>query len=228
MRNRLRLRWAFWVALAACGVPWAAGKPVVDAPMGVELLKNGGLEEAGPASPPADKKIYWNREKRGGGYYQWPPRFVFYDRLKSGPLAIDRDVSMNGVASMRLTPKLFGDNGFLFSQNVIRPAREGDVFRLRIYVRHSGPLPAYRSLGVRFRLKNNKLKTVTVQPARNFSADGVWKRIELVATAPADTKRIEQAYFKISNTSTLSRCWWDAMSLIKLRRGSPKSGAAGK
>jgi hypothetical protein len=190
-----------------------------DVPLGVELLKNGDLEAPCPDAPPAADKAYWDRAKSEAGHYRWPPGFTFYDRAGSGPVEMDREVSLDGRSSLRLTVKLFGDNGFLFTQPVGLPARQGDTFRLRVYTRHDRPFPAYRSLNVSFRLADNKRANVPFNPPRSFSPVDEWGRIEVEAEAPKDAVALNEVSFKVSNTAMAGRCWWDAMSLIKVRAG---------
>ena len=223
-----RPHWA-WIlgSIALLGAPPPTGagetreKPAraQDVPLGVNLIVNGGLEAPCPTLPPPDKKHFWDPKKRTTGYYRWPPGFTFYDRWKSGPVEIDEAVSLQGKRSFRLSPVLFGNNGFYIAANVRVPVAEGDTFNLSVYVRNRGKFPAYRSLGIQFRMADGKARTVAGHPPRHLDAADKWTRIDLTGDAPKGARWIDRVSFSTSNTPMAGACWWDAMSLVKLRSG---------
>jgi hypothetical protein len=186
-------------------------------PLGVNLLKNGGVEAEAPSAPPAERKVYWNAEKKGGGYFpNWPPGFSFHDREGSGPVELDDAVSLDGRRSVRLTCILFGNNGFYFVQSVEVPAREGDVFHAGVFVRSESEATMYRSLTIQYRLASGKTETVAATFPKLPHGDSPWRALDLTSAAPAGTIAVAGVSFKISNTPMFGRIWWDAMTLRKV------------
>jgi hypothetical protein len=180
-------------------------------PLGVELLANGGLEAGSPAEPPADSQA-------------WPPGYQFFPRRNGGTVVLDREVSIEGRSSMRLDPLLLGDSGFLCSHRAAIPARAGDVFHASIHVRVEGGFECYRSLTIEFQAQSadgSKLERVSVLPPRILPGRGDWRKIELTAAAPPNTRQVSAVAFKVSNTTMFGRCWWDALSLTKLKAQEP-------
>lgn len=185
-----------------------------DVPIGVELLANGGLEMPCPLDPPPDSKTFkhW--------HFLWPPCYNFYPRRNGGNIAIDPEVSLEGSNSLRLDPVFLGDNGFVLAHKASIPARAGDVFHASVYVRVEGGFASYWTLTVNFQIDTGageKTEGVTATPPRVLPGQDEWRKIELTAEAPPNAKGISSVAFKVSNTTVAGRCWWDAMSLRKLR-----------
>ncbi len=206
----------------ACAAGADAPKTPEDVPLGVNLLRNSGVEAEAPALPPAGKKVFWNRERTGGGYFpNWPPDFTYHEREGSGAVELVDDVSLEGRRSVRLTCALFGNNGFYFVQNVNVPARGGDVFHAAVYVRCEVEATMYRSLALQYRMASGKNEQANVTAPRLPEGDSPWKRIELTSVAPAGAVGVAAVSFKVSNTPMHGRVWWDSLTLVKLAAAPP-------
>ena len=210
--------------LLATSLSLAAPSP--DAvPLGVDLLKNGSIEADSPAAPQPDKKVYWNPEKKGGGYFpNWPLAFTFHDREGSGPVELDDAVSLHGRRSVRLTCALFGNNGFYFVQALDIPAREGDVFHAGVFLRSESDATMFRSLTIQYRTASGKTETVAATFPKLPPGDSPWRRLDLTSVAPPGTLALAAVSFKISNTPMFGRMWWDAFTLTKLSAAPPPAG----
>jgi len=208
------LCWLAWGLAGGAGAePITSGPDAV--PLGVELLPNGGLEAPCPAEPPADGS-------------PWPPGFQFFPRRDGGTVRLDREVSLDGGTAMRFEPQLLGDNGFSVSCRTDLPVRPGDQFHASLYVRVEGGFESYRSLGLAFLVEGyegTKTELIAVRPPRVLPGSGDWRKVALTATAPPNARRLVSVSFKISNTPYFGRCWWDALSLTKVKAAAPEEQA---